>query len=1095
MIIDLLKSIGQASTRRARKLLREKKYEELKNFLEQTKRDAYLDKMLEDVQKYFTNKQEKSSTSIAEELQKDTSQDNKKNEERLKTPSSFIQFFRQKRKERLKARKNIKQSSLKMEEDKRDEKTEKLKEKTEEMSSVQKKKHELRQSINRKKRDLMLSDHLSKKQEIDKLKKEGAKAEEIKAKEFDLEQNEMKLAQNVQENLLPEIDKHMMPGLDTYIKTLSCSELSGDVYDVVSASDSEQIIYLGDVTGHGTAAGLVMTMISCLAHSIIARTSQLKDFLVTLNKELKPKLSQNMFASLIVCKWHSALRVFQYAGAGHEYILHYKAKEQKIEKIMTGGIAIGMIPDVSKIVKEQELELDNDDVVFLYTDGLDEAWDISGKERYGLDRILRDIKQAVKFTSAHDIGEYIFENIRRFQGEKERTDDMTLMVFRRVVSVDEKKLKNDFLKTSLQKDLVKNEAIIKGSSEELNPEVKKNQDDFTEKAILLAKIYYRENNYYDARDQLRAAMNISPRRSDLKEFLEEVEQKIFEENLQKGIWHTIRRGMMSFFVALKKKAINPIKEHVDNLYSEAKDALNKGFKQKAIQNLSQMKSLDEANKKIQKLEAEIAKSNEKNALEDHFSFHIPKRQEISRKAQQLIKSSSPVVGQKMNVSFKSELFREEEFVEENTSAVSSDYTPLKMLKEDDILGLKKLAQFNDLEKRLKSSEKKIEQIKDSANIEFETEIEWEKNQSVERKSKPYNKFMAKISPMNSKDLFEFIEKLTAFVKAGIPIQRSVEIIQEQAKNDGFVYVLEEIIQMLDKGSLLSQAMREFPQHFPEMLTFLVQAGEKSGALHVILNDVNEQMKEQIVVRGRIKSALIYPAVVISASLIVVVGMMVFIVPRLTKVYKDTGVDLPKVTQIVINISAYVQNNLFMMAILLIGTIAGLYFFGRTPQGKKIYHKILLYTPVFGKISRLNNIMLFSSNLSILLTNGIHISEAMTIISRIMPNYYYSQAVIRIRSRMIEKGGILSDGMDTSEARSLFSQEVFQTINAGEQTGKLGQMMKATGEMYKEHIKNTVKGLSETVEPFMIIGVGILVAVILLSVMFPLFNLGSVLRKQ
>jgi hypothetical protein len=213
-------------------------------------------------------------------------------------------------------------------------------------------------------------------------------------------------------------------------------------------------------------------------------------------------------------------------GAGHEYILHYHAASKEVEKIATGGIAIGMLPDLSKIVKEQEIHLENNDVLLLYTDGIDEAWNEKKENMYGTDRLIQQLSKVATLKTAEAIGNEILENVKIFQGKGEKTDDITLMVFKRTVGQDEREHKNAYLKTQLQKDLLADEVIIGSKDESFNPKLKGIQDDFVTKSIMFAAVHVDEKNYFAAREVLKKAARMTPNNKEIQEFLHAIEEKI-----------------------------------------------------------------------------------------------------------------------------------------------------------------------------------------------------------------------------------------------------------------------------------------------------------------------------------------------------------------------------------------------------------------------------------------------------------------------------------------------------------------------------------------------------------------------------------------
>jgi len=287
--------------------------------------------------------------------------------------------------------------------------------------------------------------------------------------------------------------------------------------------------------------------------------------------------------------------------------------------------------------------------------------------------------------------------------------------------------------------------------------------------------------------------------------------------------------------------------------------------------------------------------------------------------------------------------------------------------------------------------------------------------------------------------------------------------------------------------------------FPENLISLIHAGEKSGSLSMILSDFAAQVKEEDLIKNKIKSVMIYPVIVVSASLLVVGGMMVFIVPKLVKVYNDTGVTLPAVTEWIVSISDFVKSNYGYIFLFLFLLIYGVFAFGKTKKGRKIYDILFLYLPIIKNISKESNIMSFTNNMGILLEKGIMLAEAMNIVSNIVSNHCYKERILLARKDMIAKGFSLAKafGIDAKYIKgdNLFPSAVLQSIYIGEQTGTLGKMMSYSGEMYKERLKNTIKGLSEIIEPFVIIFLGVMISVIVLAIMLPLFQIGKVMRQM
>jgi len=238
---------------------------------------------------------------------------------------------------------------------------------------------------------------------------------------------ELKLAGELQRELLPsELPK--MKGLDIVIKNRPAEELGGDNFDFIVVGD-EIYMYLGDVTGHGIPAAIVMTMVNTLIHAFVDTYKSAFEIVVATNKRLKTRIRSTFFMSMVMLKWNSATRKMSFVGCGHEYILIYRPGKGVCEAIISGGIALGMIPDNSKIVKELELDVQIGDVIVLYTDGITEARNMAG-EMYGLPRLQKAVEQYAALYDSEGIVQHIAKEFSAFVEEHVQEDDVTLMAIK-----------------------------------------------------------------------------------------------------------------------------------------------------------------------------------------------------------------------------------------------------------------------------------------------------------------------------------------------------------------------------------------------------------------------------------------------------------------------------------------------------------------------------------------------------------------------------------------------------------------------------------------------------------------------------------------
>lgn len=239
---------------------------------------------------------------------------------------------------------------------------------------------------------------------------------------------ELNAAQKIQQDLLPK-EAPEIPGLEVTAKTRPASEIGGDTFDFY-VQEKRTLMYIGDSTGHGIPAGIVMVMVDTLIETFIDINDKLTDIIINLNKYIKPHLQTTMFMTMLLIEWSPETKTLKWIGAGHEYLIHVQTEQGQVTAIPSGGIAIGMIPDNSAQVKEQSFMLNENDFVVLYSDGINEAKNVRG-EIYGLERFQNFIKaHAGKETSAEELFEKIAIDVGRFMEGHMQEDDMTLIVMK-----------------------------------------------------------------------------------------------------------------------------------------------------------------------------------------------------------------------------------------------------------------------------------------------------------------------------------------------------------------------------------------------------------------------------------------------------------------------------------------------------------------------------------------------------------------------------------------------------------------------------------------------------------------------------------------
>lgn len=242
--------------------------------------------------------------------------------------------------------------------------------------------------------------------------------------------SELDIASSIQRDVLPK-EVPEARGLDVLAKTRSAAEIGGDTFDFLTSADGNQLfIYIGDVTGHGVPAGLIMMMADTILSTMVFHgVDNGKSLIADTNYLLYPRISSRLFMTSVMLRWDKESQQMFYTGAGHEHVLVYRKQQEEVEAITSGGIALGMIPDVSKIVQEKQIPLEIGDCLLLYTDGITEAKNRTG-QMYGLDRLIKSLRKNGYKPSVGTIFDGLTKDFSDFVEEYVQIDDITMIVIK-----------------------------------------------------------------------------------------------------------------------------------------------------------------------------------------------------------------------------------------------------------------------------------------------------------------------------------------------------------------------------------------------------------------------------------------------------------------------------------------------------------------------------------------------------------------------------------------------------------------------------------------------------------------------------------------
>lgn len=343
--------------------------------------------------------------------------------------------------------------------------------------------------------------------------------------------------------------------------------------------------------------------------------------------------------------------------------------------------------------------------------------------------------------------------------------------------------------------------------------------------------------------------------------------------------------------------------------------------------------------------------------------------------------------------------------------------------------------------------------------------------------------------IKSEDLANLTSQLSTLAGAGIPVVESLNALLEQTENPKLQIVLADIREKVNEGSTLADAMSGHPKVFGDLYVSMVRAGEASGALDVVLKRLAQYTEDAVRLQGKVTSAMVYPALMTLVGGGLVIGLFVFVIPKIKGVFDSFDATLPLITRIVLGASDIVAAWWWVLILLM---VAGGYGFKRwieTEPGRLKFDQFKITVPIFGRILRLVAVSRFCRTLTTLLESGVPILKAMGITSNVVGNVVLVQA-IETASRNIAEGQSLAAPL---RASGEFPPLVTHMIAIGEQTGELEAMLGKIADAYDLQLENLINGLTALLEPILIVIMGAVVGLVAVSILLPMLNLTSVVR--
>jgi type IV pilus assembly protein PilC len=340
--------------------------------------------------------------------------------------------------------------------------------------------------------------------------------------------------------------------------------------------------------------------------------------------------------------------------------------------------------------------------------------------------------------------------------------------------------------------------------------------------------------------------------------------------------------------------------------------------------------------------------------------------------------------------------------------------------------------------------------------------------------------------ISQKLIVVFTRQFATMINAGLPLVQCLTILANQQENSAFAKVITRVKKDVESGQSLAEALKKHPKVFNDLYINLVEAGEAGGILDVILNRLSAYIEKILKLKKKVKSALVYPAVVTSVAVVVTAVILIFVIPVFEKLFSEVGQALPAPTRFVIGLSRFVSSNFIYMIIGVVGLVFLLRRIHGTGKGKYLIDGLMLRLPIFGLLIRKVAVAKFSRTFGTMVSSGVPILEAMEIVAKSAGNKVVEKAVYKARAS-IAQGKTISEPLEES---GVFPPMVTQMIGVGEASGELDTMLNKIADFYDDDVDAAVSTLTSMMEPLMMVVLGGIIGGLVVSMYLPIFKMGE-----
>jgi len=340
--------------------------------------------------------------------------------------------------------------------------------------------------------------------------------------------------------------------------------------------------------------------------------------------------------------------------------------------------------------------------------------------------------------------------------------------------------------------------------------------------------------------------------------------------------------------------------------------------------------------------------------------------------------------------------------------------------------------------------------------------------------------------VKSKVLTAFTRQLATLVDAGLPLLRGLRVLEKQEKNKTLKGIINELAMSIEGGSTFSEGLAQHPKVFNRLFVNMVKAGELGGVLEVVLARLADFMEKAQKIKGKVIAAMFYPVAVMTVAIVILGVLMIFVVPKFKEIFKDMlpGQGLPAFTRFVLGVSDAIANNFIVTAICVAVVVFAFIAFIKTRFGRRLWDKFKLNMPVLGTVISKVAISRFTRTLGTLVSSGVPILQALTIVKETSGNVVVGNAVAAVHES-VKEGETITAPL---EASKVFPPMVISMVDVGEQTGALPEMLMKIADNYDEEVDNAVAAMTSLLEPIMIVFLAVIVGSIVIALFLPLIAL-------